>query len=134
MGSDIHDNVAIDGSGGGLSSWVATVTMRDSFIRNNSTYSYGGGIMLDTTNLTCTATSDHAGGIVGNTSSIHFSGGLWVQTNGGDPSYVIQSNNCDWGTDVDGNNNLPNDIVYQTGGAHDYGQLETFTCTDQGCQ
>ena len=77
-------------------------------------------------NLTCTATSDHVGGIVETRPVFTLVADCGFKPTVEIPAYVIQSNNCDWGTDVDGNNNLPNDIVYQTGGTHDYDQLETL--------
>jgi hypothetical protein len=129
--SSIYENEAT-ASGGGIFVYGSKVLMVDSFINNNTGGTFGGGIMADTTNLTCRASFNHSAGITGNTGG--FGGALWVQTNGGDPSYEIRSENCDWGTDVAGNNNQANDIQYSMGSSYELGQLVTSTCNIAGCQ
>ena len=133
LNSQIHDNTS-QSAGGGIFTLGTDIVMEDSLVINNHAGIFGGGISMDTGDLTCTATSDHSAGITGNVSANNTGGGVWVQTDGGDPSYVIQSNNCDWGTDVDGDNNVSQDIEYQVGGTYEFGQLETFTCNDVACQ
>ena len=130
-GTMIHNNNAVD-TGGGVFSWGTDIVMEDSFVQNNTAGIYGGGFLLDTGTLTCTASGDHAAGITGNNSSQ--AGAMWVQTNGGDISYQIISNNCDWGSDNEGNNNSTDDIVYLAGATLNFGQLETFICNFDGGQ
>ena len=130
-GSTVSDNETAS-SGGGLYVTQGDVTLSDTFLSGNTTQNYGGGAVVNSGSLHCTASSDHEGGIVSNESLTGYGGGIWTQTSGS-LEYRITSTHCDWGTEAGGDDNLSQDIRYQTGGQHSFGDLQTFQCDDNGC-
>ncbi|MFT4974381.1 MAG: hypothetical protein ACI8S6_000263 [Myxococcota bacterium] len=110
-----------------------TFNMTDSFIEDNTATYYGGVYIYRyygsyNATMTCTATTDGAGGIIGNSDTYY--GGMYLYMYYGGS---FKSDNCDFGESGSSNDNTPNDIYqYSSAGSgyYSYGDSASFTCSN----
>ena len=129
-GGSYEENVA-SLAGGALGARDSIISLTETLVSVNSAdggAGLGGGVFLQATELFC---EDSAGAGAGFLQNDAFSGGAVYLS---DSASVIQSIDCDWGTEGSSDDNEPDDIhLACTGLSHDFDDDQSFDCSCETC-